>query len=192
MWIRAKLPVHALVSGLESIRALRSDSKHGIMRQLCDDRRNEVQGIPALAVACGCTLLWIRAKLPVHAPCLDWSRFRRSRQEAHTASCPIFAKVDFGLPRAKFSSRVHLGIQASRIFRTTPRKKIWSHFVQSYFVRTLAYGTWLRSLVNVPCLDWSRFGRSRQKANTASPRACTVSGLESIRVIRSENKHGIM
>ena len=92
--IRTKLPVHALVSGLESIRALRSESSHGIMRQLCDDRRNEVQGIPALAGACGCTLLWIRAKLPVHAPCLDWSRFRRSRQEAHTVSYGILRQVE--------------------------------------------------------------------------------------------------
>ena len=69
------------------------------------------------------------------------------------------------------------------MFGTTPRKKFWSHFVpshfvrtlayetdfvQSYFVRTLAYGTWLRSLINAPCLDWGRFGRCRQKAITAS------------------------
>ena len=98
MWIRTKLPVHALVSGLESIRALRSESSHGIMRLLCDDRRNEVQGIPALAGACGCTLLWIWTELPVHAPCLNWSRFRRCRQEAHTASCQIFAKGRFWPP----------------------------------------------------------------------------------------------
>ena len=32
-------------------------------------------------------LLWILAKLPVHAPCLNWSRFGRSGQKAHTASC---------------------------------------------------------------------------------------------------------
>ena len=71
-------------------------------------------------------------------------------------------------PRAKFSTQIHLDLEASRIFRTTPRKKIWSHFVQSYFVRTLAYGTWLRSLINAPCLPWSRFGRSGPKTNTAS------------------------
>ena len=89
LWIRAKLPVHALVSGLESMRAFWSGSLHGIMRLLCDDRRNEVQGVPALAGACGCTLLWIRTELPVHAPCLDWSRFGRSRQEAYTVSYGI-------------------------------------------------------------------------------------------------------
>ena len=32
-------------------------------------------------------LLWILAKLPVHAPCLNWSRFGRSGQKANTASC---------------------------------------------------------------------------------------------------------
>ena len=94
MWIRAKLPVHALVSGLESIRALRSESSHGIMRLLCDDRRNEVQGIPALAGACGAPSGSIRTELPVHAPCLDWSRFRRSREKAHTVSYGILRKVE--------------------------------------------------------------------------------------------------
>ena len=68
------------------------------------------------------------------------------------------AKSSLTCSRAKFSSRVHLDLEASRMFGTTPRKKIWSHFVQSYFVRTLAYGTWLRSLINAPCLDWGRFG----------------------------------
>ena len=60
-------PRACTVSGLGSIQAFPSESKHGIMRLLCDDRRNEVQGIPALAGACGCTLLWIRTELPVHA-----------------------------------------------------------------------------------------------------------------------------
>ena len=41
MWIRAKLSVHALVSGLQSIRVLRSENKHGIMRLLCDDRTSK-------------------------------------------------------------------------------------------------------------------------------------------------------
>ena len=39
--IRTKLPVDALVSGLESIRVLRSENKHGIMRLLCDDRTSK-------------------------------------------------------------------------------------------------------------------------------------------------------
>ena len=83
-------------------------------------------------------------------------------------SCQLFAKVDFGLPRADFLSRVDLDLEASRSFRPTPHTKIWCNFVLSYFVRILAYGTWLRSLINAPCLDWGRFGRSRQKAITAS------------------------
>ena len=135
-------------------------------------------------------------------------RFSRSRREAHTGSRQLFAKVDFGLPRADFLSRVDLDLQASRMFRTTPRKKIWCSFVLSCSVRTLAYGTWLRSLINAPCLPgvdsgapvqkqtrhhvactaregtllwilakllvhalclaWSRFGRSRREAHTAS------------------------
>ena len=86
-WLRSL--INALVSGLESMRAFWSGSLHGIMRLLCDDRRNEVQGIPALAGACGCTLLWIWTELPVHAPCLAWSRFGRSGQKANTASCSI-------------------------------------------------------------------------------------------------------
>ena len=79
------------------------------------------------------------------------------------------AKSSLTCSRAKFSSRVHLDLEASRIFGTTPRKKFWSNFVLSYCVRVLAYGTWLRSLINA-----------------------LVSGLESIRAFRSENKHGIM
>ena len=34
MWIRTKLLLHALVSGLESIQALRSENKHGIMQHV--------------------------------------------------------------------------------------------------------------------------------------------------------------
>ena len=83
------------------------------------------------------------------------------------------AKSSLTCSRAKFSSRVHLGLEASRMFRTTPRKKIWSNFVQSYFVRTMAYGTWLRSLINAPCLDWCRFGRFRREAHTASCSTCS-------------------
>ena len=41
LWILAKLPVRALVSGLESIRELRSENKHGIVRQHCDDRTSK-------------------------------------------------------------------------------------------------------------------------------------------------------
>ena len=82
----------------------------------------------------------------------------------HVVFC---AKSSLTCSRAKFSSRVHLGLEAFRMFGTTPRKKFWSNFVQSYFVRTLAYGTWLRSRVNVPCLDLGRFGRSGPKTNTA-------------------------
>ena len=60
-------PRACTVSELESIRAFRSESKHGIVRLHCDEGRNEVQGIPAFAGACGCTLLGIQTELPVHA-----------------------------------------------------------------------------------------------------------------------------
>ena len=83
-------------------------------------------------------------------------------------SCQLFAKVDFGLPRADFLSRVDLDLEASRSFRPTPQTKIWCNFVQSCFVRTLAYGTWLRSRVNVPCPAWGRAGDPVRKSNTAS------------------------
>ena len=39
-------------------------------------------------------LMWIRAKLPVYAPCLDWSRFGRSRQKTNTASCVYSAMIE--------------------------------------------------------------------------------------------------
>ena len=64
-----------------------------------------------------------RPKLPVHALRPDSVRFSRSRREAHTGSRQLFAKVDFGLPRAKFSSRVDLDLEASRSFRPTPHTK---------------------------------------------------------------------
>ena len=64
-----------------------------------------------------------RQKLAVHAPCLDSMRFSRSRREAHTGSCQLFARVDFGLPRADFLSRVDLDLEASRSFRPTPHTK---------------------------------------------------------------------
>ena len=38
--------------------------------------------------------MWIRAKLPVHAPCLAWSRFGRSRQKANTALCVYSAMIE--------------------------------------------------------------------------------------------------
>ena len=131
------------------------------------------------------TLLWILAKLLVHALCLDWGRFWRSGQTTNTALCVYSAmiegmrykvylllqwlvgapscgyrqssscmhscwiEVDSGVPvrkltryhmvscakssltcsRAKFSSRVHLDLEASRMFRPTPHTKIWSNFM---------------------------------------------------------------
>ena len=44
-------------------------------------------------------------------------------REAHTVSCQILQKVDFGLPRAKFSTRVDLDLEASRIFSTDTTQK---------------------------------------------------------------------
>ena len=83
------------------------------------------------------------------------------------------AKSSLKCSRAKFSTRVHLDLEASRMFRPTPRKNIWPNFVRSYSVRTWHTGLLLRSLVNAPCLDWSRFWRSGQKTNTASCSMCS-------------------
>ena len=135
-------PHTCTVPALKSIRELRSDNKHGIMRLLCDDRRNEVQGVPALAGACGCTLLWIRTELPcMHRVWIgvDSGVPVRKLTRYHMVSC---AKTSLTGSRAKFSSRVHLDLEASRIFGTTPHRKIWSNFVQSYFVgeQTLSRG----------------------------------------------------
>ena len=75
-------------------------------------------------------------------------------------------------PRAKFSTRVDLDLEASRTFRPTPRERIWSNFVQSYFVRCQDLGIQVLTPVS---------------------RECTVSGLmESIRAFRSESSSGIM
>ena len=73
-----RAPRACTVSGLESIRAFPSESKHG-----------KLTWHHVAYVACEGTLLWIQTKLPVHAPCLDWSRFGRSRQKAHTVSCSM-------------------------------------------------------------------------------------------------------
>ena len=99
--------------------------------------------------------------------------------------------------------------QASRSFRPTPHTKIWCNFVLSCFVRTLAYGTWLRSLINAPCLPGVDSGDPVRK-QTRHHVACTaregtllwilakllvhalVSGLESIRAFPSRSSHGIM
>ena len=137
------------------------------MRLHCDDRRNEVQGIPALAGACGAPCYGYGQSSPcMHRVWIgvDSGVPVRKLARYHMVFC---AKSSLTCSRAKFSSRVHLCLEASRMFRTTPHTKIWSNFVLSYFVRTLAYGTWLRSLINAPCLAWSRFGRSGQKTNTA-------------------------
>ena len=114
-------------------------------------------------------------KAPVPAPCLDWSRLSRSRREAHTASCQIFAKGRFWpSPVRSFPLESIWILRPLGFFDRHHTKNIWSNFVLSYCVRTLAYGTWLRSRVNAPCLAWSRFGRSGQKTNTAS---CVYSAM---------------
>ena len=169
------------VPALKSIRAFRSENKHGIMRQHCDDRRNEVQGTPALAVARECTLLLIQAEVPVHAPCLHSSRFGRPRREAHAVSCQRsthgimsdFAKGRFGSSPVRNFPLESIGIfRPLGFFRPTPRKNIWSNLVQSFLVRCQGLG--IQDLTPVS-------------------HECTVPGLmESIRAFRSENKHGIM
>ena len=141
----------------------------------------------------------------MHAPCLDWSRSWRPGQKAHTVSCHLHVlsckRSILVFPRAKFSTRVDWDLEASRSFRPTPRERIWSNIVQSYFVRCQDLGIqdlapvshkctvsgkqtrhhvarvaregilmWIRAKlpVHAPCLDWSRFGRSRPEAHAVS------------------------
>ena len=77
-------------------------------------------------------------------------------------------KVDFGLPLCEIFHSSRFGSGGLSEFSTDATQKIWSDSVLSYFVRTWHTGLLLRSRVNAPSLDWSRFWRSRDKANTAS------------------------
>ena len=101
----------------------RSRSSCGIMRQHCDDGRNEVQSTPALAVARECTLLWIQTKFPVHAPCLDWSRFWRSGQKALAVSCGILRKVEPDLIPCEIFISSPLGSSGLSDFSTDDTRK---------------------------------------------------------------------
>ena len=89
-------------------------------------------------------------------------------REAHTVSCQILQKVDLGLPPCEIFHSSRFGSGGLSEFSTDATQKIWSDSVLSYFVRTWHTGLLLRSRVNAPSLDWSRFWRSRDKANTAS------------------------
>ena len=59
--------------------------------------------------ACEGILLWIQTKLPVHALCLDSSRFWRSRLKANTASGSVMRKVESGLLLFEIFISCHLG-----------------------------------------------------------------------------------
>ena len=59
--------MHRVSIGVDSVVPVRKQTRHHVAR-----------------VAREGILLWILAKLLVHALCLAWSRFGRSRQEAHT------------------------------------------------------------------------------------------------------------
>ena len=59
------------------------------------------------------------------------------------------------------------------VFDRHHTQKFWSNFVQSYCVRTLAYGTWLRSLINAPCLPGVDSGDPVRKL-TRHHVACTA------------------
>ena len=61
------------------------------------------------------------------SPCMHFVRIQCDSvgpvEKLTHGSCQLFAKVDFGLPRADFLSRVDLDLEASRSFRPTPRTK---------------------------------------------------------------------
>ena len=69
--------MHRVSIGVDSVVPVRKQTRHHVAR-----------------VAREGILMWIRAKLPVHASCLNWSRFGRSRQKANTASCVNSAMIE--------------------------------------------------------------------------------------------------
>jgi hypothetical protein len=126
-----------------------------------------------------CTRVWIG---------VDWGVPVRKLTRHHVR---FLLKVDFGLPRANFSTQDDLDLEASRTSRKQTRHHAACVAREGILLWILA-----KLPVHAPCLDWSRLGRSGQKAHTVScqifasqaPRACTVSGLESIGAFPSESK----
>ena len=107
---------------------------------------------------------------------LEWSSPALSHvQKANIASCSIMhTKVDSGLlPSAIFNSS-QLGSSGLSDVSTNATHKNLVKFRVVVLCQYLAYRTsLLLSPVNAPCLDSSRFWRSRQTANTASCSMCS-------------------
>ena len=69
-----------------------------------------------------------KAKAPRACTLSGLGSIRAFLSQAHVVSCGILQKVDFGLPRAEFSTRVDLDLEVSRSFRPTPHKKFLAEF----------------------------------------------------------------
>ena len=116
--IRDSAPVchKCTVSGLESIRAFRSESKHGIMQHV-QLTRNSLVHTDKSSPCMHSVWLGVDSGVPVR------------KQTRHHV--PICTSSLLAFSCLKFSSRVNLDLQASRIFRPTPHTKIWSNFVRA-------------------------------------------------------------
>ena len=94
-----------------------------------------------------CTRVWIG---------VDWGVPVRKLTRHHVR---FLLKVDFGLPRANFSTQDDLDLEVSRTSRKQTRHHAACVAREGILLWILA-----KLPVHAPCLDWSRFGRSGQKA----------------------------
>ena len=116
LYIRTKAPRACTLSCLESIRAFRSESKHGIMQHV-QLTRNSLVHTDKSSPCMHSVWLGVDSGVPVR------------KQTRHHV--PICTSSLLAFSCLKFSSRVNLDLQASRIFRPTPHTKIWSNFVRA-------------------------------------------------------------
>ena len=96
--------------------AFPSESKHGIMRHV-QLTRNSLVHTDKSSPCMHSVWLGVDSGVPVR------------KQTRHHV--PICTSSLLAFSCLKFSSRVNLDLQASRIFRPTPHTKIWSNFVRA-------------------------------------------------------------
>ena len=167
------------LSGLESILSSRSESSHGIMSPSCALLKGRFWSSPVRICPLestwiwrplGCfdreILRWLVGELChgfgqncpcMHRVCVHWSRFWRSRPEAHTVSCGIQGKVEPDLFPCEIFISSPLGSGGRSDFSTDTTRKKLAEFRAVVLCQDLAYRTF-----------------------APVSRECTVSVLESI------------
>ena len=90
---------------------------------------------------------------------VDWGVPVRKLTRYHVR---FLLKVDFGLPRANFSTQDDLDLEASRTSRKQTRHHAACVAREGILLWILAKLT-----VHAPCLDWSRFGVPVRKQGVA-------------------------